>query len=172
MKRILMIVILTIAAASLALGQTQESQTKDKKAGRPKEMKTADHQKHHSGSVEEALMQLERDAAQASVRGDVAFFERLEADDYTFTDPGGQSFTKAQDMANMKAGDLKFESFNIDDMKVRVYGDTAVVTGMSSVKGAYKGQDISGPYRWLDVFVKRKGQWQLVAGQVTRVAPQ
>jgi ketosteroid isomerase-like protein len=63
---------------------------------------------------------------------------------------------------------LKTEfSRNPDDMKVQVYGNTAVVTYGSTDKGTYKGKDLSGKYRWMDVFVKHKGRWQLVAGQGT-----
>ena len=61
---------------------------------------------------------------------------------------------------------------NIDEMKVRVYGDTAVVTGQSTVKGMFKTQDISGKYRWTDVFVKRDGKWQIVNAQLTPVQAQ
>ena len=48
-------------------------------------------------------------------------------------------------------------------MKVRAYGDTAVVTYVTTDKGKFKGQDISGRYRWTDVFVRRGGTWQIVA---------
>jgi ketosteroid isomerase-like protein len=122
-----------------------------------------------SGSVEEILMKLERDAAQAALRRDVSFSEKMEAPDFLFIDPAGMVHTREEDLALARSRDLKFESMNIDDMKVRVYGDTAVVTGQSTVKGKYKDQDISGKYRWTDVFVKRKGEWQLVNGQLTTI---
>jgi ketosteroid isomerase-like protein len=72
-------------------------------------------------------------------------------------------------MANMKSGELKFESMDLKESKVRVYGDTAIVTGQSRVKGSFKGQDISGTYSFTDVFVKSKGQWRAVSSQITRV---
>ena len=53
----------------------------------------------------------------------------------------------------MKSGDLKLQSASLDDAKVQVYGDTAVVTYSSNDKGTYKGKDISGKTRWTDVFV-------------------
>jgi ketosteroid isomerase-like protein len=55
-------------------------------------------------------------------------------------------------------------------MKVRVYGDMAVATYGSTDKGSYKGKDISGRFRWTDVFVKRNGRWEIVAGQGTRIS--
>lgn len=122
-----------------------------------------------SASVEEHLMKLERDAVDAMKRNDISFLENLEAPDYLFIDPAGMVHTREEDLAIARSGDLKIESINIDEMKVRVYGDTAVVTGQSTVKGAFKTQDISGKYRWTDVFVKRNGKWQLVNAQLTPV---
>ena len=69
----------------------------------------------------------------------------------------------------MKSGALKLESSKIDDMKVQVHGDMAIVTYKTTDKGKYKGIDISGDYRWIDVFVKKDGKWLLVAGQGTPI---
>jgi len=57
-------------------------------------------------------------------------------------------------------------------MKVRVFGDTAVVTGSDDEKSSYKSKDTSGHYLWSDVFVKREGRWQAVASQGTLMAKQ
>jgi ketosteroid isomerase-like protein len=56
-------------------------------------------------------------------------------------------------------------------MKVRVYGDVAVVTGRNTIKGVWEDikRDISGPYRFTDVFVRRNGSWQCVTSQSSRV---
>jgi ketosteroid isomerase-like protein len=58
------------------------------------------------------------------------------------------------------------------DLKVKVYGDTAIVSGQTTDKGKYKGQDISGTYRFTDVFVKRDGKWMAVSTHVTPVVNQ
>lgn len=76
---------------------------------------------------------------------------------------------KAQSIGELKSGDLKLQSASLDDAKVQVYGDTAIVTYSSNDKGTYKGKDISGKTRWTDVFVKRNGKWQLVATHGSRV---
>jgi len=57
----------------------------------------------------------------------------------------------------------------LSELKVHVYGDTAVAAGTSTVKGTYKGQDISGKYRFTDVWVKRNGKWHAVASQSTKL---
>jgi ketosteroid isomerase-like protein len=79
---------------------------------------------------------------------------------------------KTRIIADLKSGDLKFESSKLEDMKVHVYGNAAIVTYATTDKGAYKGKDISGRYRWTDVFIKRGGNWQLVAGHGTRITKQ
>ena len=119
--------------------------------------------------VEQALMQLEREWFDAYVKKDTATLDRIEADDFAVTDPSGMVSTKAQDIDGVKSGKLVFESGTFDDMKVRVYGAAAVVTARVTLKGTYIGQDISGAYRGIDVFVKRNGRWQVVASQVTRI---
>ena len=65
---------------------------------------------------------------------------------------------------------MVFESIKDSDVKVQLYGDSAVLTGRTDIKGKEKSQDISGAYRWLRVYVKRDGRWQVVAEQVTRMA--
>jgi ketosteroid isomerase-like protein len=78
--------------------------------------------------------------------------------------------TKAQLLADVKSGDLTLESSEISDMKVHVHGDAAVVTYATNDKGKYKTQDITGRYRWTDVFVRRSGTWQIVASQGTPIS--
>jgi ketosteroid isomerase-like protein len=108
--------------------------------------------------------------ATAAVKADGAALEKIYADEYLFTDEEGLVWNKTQDIANVTSGAYKPASYKFDDMKVRIYGDTAVVTGRNMVKATYKDKDISGPYRFTDVFVKRDGRWQCVATQAVRVS--
>jgi len=120
-------------------------------------------------TVEQELMQLEQKLADAIVKGDMAFFGSHLADNATLTDPSGMVNTKAQLEADVKSGALKLESSKIDDMKVQTHGDAAIVTYKTTDKGKYKEMDISGEYRWIDVFVKKDGKWMIVAGQGTPI---
>lgn len=123
-----------------------------------------------SGNVEQTLIQMERDWAQALARSDQAALDRILAADFMVTDADGRLLTKAQSDAQRKSGALKYTAFTADDFKVRVFGDTAIVTGRSTVKGAQNGNDISGQERFTDVFVRRDGRWQAVSTHVSRVA--
>jgi ketosteroid isomerase-like protein len=118
------------------------------------------------------LMQLERDIGAANVRRDAAFFERVEAEEFVFTDSGGGVTTKAEDVAGVKAPpnpDVKLLAYDVDDMQVRLYGDTAVVTGRVTTRQLVKGEERTGKSRFTDVFVRRDGRWQLVAGHSSRM---
>jgi ketosteroid isomerase-like protein len=121
-------------------------------------------------SVEQELITLENEWADAWVKRDVAFFDRIIADDYTWTSPWGDVWTKAQDLALVKSGETVIKSWVLADMKVRVYGDTAVVTGRNTIKETYKGEDVSGQNRWTHTWVKRAGRWHCVAAHSSEIA--
>jgi len=120
-------------------------------------------------TTEQSLMKMEQEMADALVKNDVSVWDKYSADNSVFTDPGGMVMNKAETMAMFKSGDLKIESTKIGDMKVAMYGDTAIVTYKTTDKLTVKGKDMSGEYRWTDVFAKVGGKWKLVAGQGTRV---
>jgi ketosteroid isomerase-like protein len=122
-----------------------------------------------SGKVEDQIKKLEQDWAQSTVKNGASAVDQFEADDIFSTDPGGRLTDKTQDKKDLSSGDLKFESMELADMTVHVYGNTAVVNGTNTLKGNYKGQDISGKYRFTDTWVKRNGKWQVAASHSTKV---
>ncbi len=119
--------------------------------------------KKASTGSEQAVMAIERELMNAMLKGDASASERYLADTYIFTGPDGTVENKAQAVSDLKSGDLKLQGASLDDLKVHIYGDTAVVTYSSNDKGTFKGKDISGKSRWTDVFVNRGGHWQVVA---------
>ena len=120
-------------------------------------------------AAEKELMKLENDWSTAWMKKDSAALQNLYATEYIATDWEGLTFNRAQDIANAMAPDSRTQSFVLSDLKVHVYGDTAVVTGLNTMKATFKGADVSGAYRFTDVFVKRDGRWQAVATQGTKV---
>ncbi len=119
---------------------------------------------------EKELLQIERDWAQAAVKNDTATMAKLLGDDYIWQGPAGAA-TKAEMLADLKSGDTKIESMTLGDMKVRIFGDAAIVIGSDDEKSSYKGKDTSGHYTWIDVYAKRKGHWHAVATQATLMPP-
>ncbi len=152
MKRILVIAVLLIAAAAPASAQTM-----DKKADQ-------------NSKAEQEVLKVNKEYDEAIVRQDAAFYDRILADDYVYTNSDGKLVDKAQEMARVKSGDTKFESGQSDDVKVRVYGNMAVVTGRFTAKGQSKGKEFNETERYTTVYLKRQGRWQIVADQTTRIA--
>ena len=120
--------------------------------------------------IENLLMEMERDAAAAIVRKDGAALDSLFADDYSGTSADGQPFTRSQFMAWIRSPSVQFESFDLSDLAIRAYGDTAVVTGLLTVEGRAAGRYVRGLERFTDVWIRREGRWQVVATQNTRIA--
>jgi len=113
------------------------------------------------------IIEMEHQAREASLRRDVEFSQRNLADDYVAITPLGQVTTKQDTVSARKSGQLKYDTINVSDMVVRVYGDTAVVTARADVKGHQLGEDFSGPYRYTRVWVRRTGHWLAVSYQAT-----
>jgi len=123
-------------------------------------------------TVEQTIMKMEQELTDAIIKGDMSVYDKYTADNTFFTDPGGALMSKAQTMALFKSGDFKLESSKIDGMKVQMFGNTVIATYTTTDKGMIKGKDISGQYRWTDVFVKMGGKWKMVASQGTPIMQQ
>jgi len=153
MKRILIITILAMALSSLALAQTS-----DKKAA-------------PSSKAEQEVNKVSDEIIEALGRTDVAAIDRLFADDYIVTQSFGLT-SKAQLLDAYKSGRLKYTSASGKDRSVRVYGDTAVTTGILMLKGQNPNGDFTINARCTSVFVKQQGRWRLVAAQLSEIPQQ
>jgi ketosteroid isomerase-like protein len=154
MRRFFGILLVLVALATFGLGQTA-----DKKPGKDEQTR-------------QTLMQVERDIGKANISRDYAFFDRVEADEFVFTDSSGGVTTKKEDLESVKGPanpNSKLLSYEVDDMKVMLYGKVAVVTGRSTLKGTNKDLAWTSQSRFTDVFVWRDNRWQLVAGHSSRI---
>jgi ketosteroid isomerase-like protein len=113
------------------------------------------------------IVDIERQAKEASLRRDPEFPQRMLADDYVAISPLGQITTKKDAISARRSGQLRYDNIDVSDMVVRLYGDTAIVTARADVKGHQLGEDFSGPYRYTRVWVRRSGRWQAVSYQAT-----
>ena len=126
-----------------------------------------------TADVEATIKKIEQELTDTIVKSDTSAFEKYLASDYLGIGPDGATQNKSELLADIKSGTLKLESSNLSDMKIQVAeADMAVVVYRSDDKGTYKGKDITGQYRWLDVFVKRGGKWQIAIDQGTQIAKQ
>jgi ketosteroid isomerase-like protein len=120
---------------------------------------------------EQVLIDLEEGWNEALYRRDVAFIERILAEEFTATYVDGSRGDKAKELAMVAAFNQRVDSSTHDDMTVRVYGDTAVVWFTLRLTGPKDGHPTVVVFRYVDVFVKRDGRWQCVSSQSTRATP-
>ena len=133
----------------------------------PARVPSGDAKSASTESAERALIQMERDWADAIVKHDAATVSRIVAEDWSETSWDGTSFGKAQALADLPFGTT--ESMTMDPIKVRVFGHVAIVTAGDVEKSTFKGKDTSGHYVWTDVYLNREGRWQVVATQGSKV---
>ena len=145
MRRTLVIAVLALTAASIALSQKQ-SASRDQRS-----------------SVEQAIRQLDKERIQAQMSADAVALERIYADDFIGVGPSGTVRTKTQVIADFTSGDLKFQSIITDEVRVRIYENTAVETGLSTMVGQDKGKAVPRDTRFTRVWVQQQGRWRLVA---------
>jgi ketosteroid isomerase-like protein len=124
------------------------------------------------GDPENAVLQTERELCTAYLRSDADAIARGVMEDYTLTNSTGKITTRANDIEEAKKNDPKYEVFENYDMKVRVHGDTAIVTGRTHTKGISGGKPFDSEFQFTDTFVKDGGRWRLLAGHVSKVRPQ
>jgi uncharacterized protein (TIGR02246 family) len=122
-------------------------------------------------SDEQEVRRLNLEYDNAILKQDAAVFERLFADDFVVIKIGGKLSAKAQEIAEARSGETKFEVGRSEDVKVRFYGDTAIVNGRWVEKSVTKGKPFEGSHLYTTVYVKQGGKWQIVSDQVTPVTP-
>jgi ketosteroid isomerase-like protein len=120
--------------------------------------------------VQAQLTKLEMDRAVAVVKADIATLDKYTSDDYVLINMNGRMAGKSEMIEGFKSGSSKLTSEELSDLKVRVYGNTAVVTGKADVKGTLGGADATGQILFTRVYVKKDGRWQSTSLQQTRVA--
>ena len=159
MKRASLAILLMLVLSSIVVPQTKSRPT-----GKGRQTTSA------PANAEQALKVAEQQWAEAFKNRDKDALTRILDDRFVFTDDKGHVFSKTEYIdAAMQA--IKVESYNLDDMTVRVFGETGMVAGRWDGKLTIEGKDASGAFRYTDTFVKRLGRWRAVASQETRMPP-
>ena len=145
MKRILCLGVFVLTVASLTVGQKQSAR------GNQRERVVA------------AIRKLDEQRIQAQIHADRAALDRIYAADFIGIGPSGTVRAKPEVLADFTSHDLVFQSITTDDVRIRVYGNTAVETGRSTMIGEDKGKAVPRDNRFTRVWVKQQGRWTLVA---------
>jgi len=150
----LVIAVLALALTSIVMAQEQS---------------TAGTQR---SNIEQVIRQLDGERIQAQIGADAAALDRIYADDFIGVGPSGTVRTKKQVILDFTSGTLRFQSITTDEVQVRVYENTAVETGLSTMDGQDKGKTVPRNTRFTRVWVKQQGFWRLVANHYSvRSAP-
>jgi ketosteroid isomerase-like protein len=146
--------ILLLTAAPIALAQEQSARRDQRR------------------SVEQVIRQLDHERIQAQIGADAVALDRIYANDFIGIGPSGTVRTKPQVISDFTSGGLKFQSITTDDVRVRIYGNTAVETGRSIMSGQDKGKTVPRDNRFTRVWVKQHGRWRLVANHYSSLITQ
>ena len=153
MKRTLVISVLLIAT-SVVVGQAKRNGRQSRPA--------------QSSTIEQELIDLEKQWNEAYLQKDVGVLDRILADDIIIIYGDGTRATKWEDFASIGA-DEQIESSTLDDFQVRAYGDTAVVMSRVTANGVRHGKKFTAQFRYVNIYRKRAGRWQCVVSQNTRI---
>jgi len=154
MKRPSIIAALVLSAVSSAIAQQQSAKTRD------------------AASTEQAVQQQDQVRIRAQITADTIVLRRIYADDFLGIGPTGVVRNKAQVIADFTTHALTYQSITTADVRVRVYGNTAVETGRSTMVGQDRGKDVPRENRFTRVWVMTDGRWQLVANHYSLMITQ
>ena len=157
MKRFTVTLLMTALSAGMLLAQAQTKAADAKKTA------------PSANAASDELKQIENDWVDASKTKNAEKLADILADNWVALGWDGQRTDKAKALAEMKTPGNSLDNIEMGPMTVRIFGNTAVVTGSDTEKSMENGKDTSGKYVWTDVFVKQNGKWKAVASQSTKV---
>jgi hypothetical protein len=149
MKKILPTIALLIAITNFGFSQSTNKTATDK--------------------LEQEIIKLEQERVEATTKGDTTKLEQLFADELVYTHSNARVESKQDFLNSVKTGSIKYESMKHSNVKVTLYGNTAVMRGESDIKVISNGQPVALRIRFLNIYVKKDGRWQMTAWQSTRL---
>jgi uncharacterized protein (TIGR02246 family) len=124
-------------------------------------------------SKSERVEKLAEEWAVAELRGDTSSLAEIMADDFVGVGPRGFMLTKDQWLSRHDTGSLRYESFGLDEVEIRLYGDAAVTVCRQNGHGVYEDEngryDINEQFRATLVFVRQRGRWRLAGLQLSPI---
>lgn len=120
-----------------------------------------------SESVIRDLTDLKDHLHRAERERDVGFLQQVLADEFVAGTSRGDVLNKAGLLARVSSPDFKYDELHSDGVQIREYGNVAIMTDHTTVRGTDKGERFGGDFRFVRVFVRRHGEWQIVLAQGT-----
>jgi hypothetical protein len=117
----------------------------------------------------EVIRRTEHLRLQALVQRNMELADELHADEFELISPAGRSFSKTQYLGGITSGQLKYLLWEPDEIHVRLHGDAAVIRYQSQIQILVSGKLDSGRFWHTDSYEKRRGRWQAVWSQATRI---
>jgi len=117
--------------------------------------------------MEEELVKVEKEFTDAIVRNNPEKIREFVTEDWIIINADGGIIEMERFLEVIRSGALTHETMESDEMRVRVYGDSAVVSALTRSKGKFVGQEFTTHERSTDVFVRRDGKWRCVLTQLT-----
>lgn len=105
----------------------------------------------------------------AIVRKDRAAIEANMAEDFRQIDGAARLETLRSFVDDLMDPELRIDPYQVEELEVRLYGDVALLSGRTRMTGSYQGKPFQSHYRYIDVYVRRGGEWRIVSVQITRV---
>lgn len=105
----------------------------------------------------------------AIVRKDRAAIEANMAEDFRQIDGAGNVETKKSFVDDLVSPDLEIDPYAVEDFDVRIYGDVALLSGRTRMTGRYQGKSFTSHYRYIDIYVRRGGEWKIVSVQISKI---
>jgi ketosteroid isomerase-like protein len=118
---------------------------------------------------ERDIRRVEHALCEAFRTADADTIARLEDETYTLTNSHGEVSKRADDIADAKKREIRYSEFRNHDTSVRLYGDAAVVLGITSLRGTSAGKPFELDVRFTDTYVRRADGWRIAASHASRI---
>lgn len=110
------------------------------------------------------------DWASAELRGDTSVLGSILDDDFIGVGPRGFTLTKEEWLDRHATRKLRYDDFRFDEVQVRGYGETALITGRQSAEGKYEDYDLQGQFRATLILVRQRERWLLAGIHLSPIA--
>jgi ketosteroid isomerase-like protein len=118
---------------------------------------------------EHAVLRMDETLCKAFESGDAQTLRKGLDERFTLTDSHGNVTDRDQNLAEVTKRDPLYQEFRNHGQKVRLYGDAAIVSGITSIKATSGGKSFAGDFQFTDTYVRRDGHWLLAASHATRL---